>query len=307
MMVADTEGGFHFWQIFRNFLIWEDERTRSDAQRRTIMSRGALFYELHGNIGKALCFYKKSGESDKVSELLIKSTYLHPVMGHYEELEEYYLSLDKKTVERSPALMQALSMLSALRSDYLESEKWYGTLKRFADSLEKGDAVKKEAKSRLAWLDISIPQRGVDNLTETIPAVFTLMKNKEISLPSFSVTSAIPSILNGGKDFSDWTGKDDLLYNTIRMPVEAVLGADGVGLPDIAIAESKFEKGEDIAARMLSIVSKMSEIQAKGTSDIEFAAVGLLARSQVAAGRIEDAKRAVSALYERFSDDGHSR
>lgn len=150
----------------------------------------------------------------------------------------------KKRVERSPALMQALSMLSALRSDYLESEKWYGALKRFADSLEKGDAVKKEAKSRLAWLDISLPQRGVDNLTETIPAVFTLMKNKEISLPSFSVTSALPSILNGGKDFSDWTGKDDLLYNTIRMPVEAVLGADGVGLPDIAIAESKFEKGE---------------------------------------------------------------
>ena len=307
MMVADPEGGFHFWQIFRNFLVWEDERTRSDAQRRTVMSRGALFYELHGNIGKALCFYEKSGESDKVSELLIKSTYLHPGMGHYEELEKYYLSLDKKTVERSPALMQALSMLSALRSDYSESEKWYGTLKRFADSLEKGDAVKKEAKSRLAWLDISLPQRGVDNLTETIPAVFTLMKNKEISLPSFSVTSAMPSILNGGKDFSDWTGKDDLLYNTIRMPVEAVLGADGVGLPDIAIAESKFEKGEDIGARMLSIVSKMSEIQAKGTSDIEFAAVGLLARSQLAAGRIEDAKRAVSALYERFSDDEHSR
>ena len=97
------------------------------------------------------------------------------------------------------------------------------------------------------------------------------------------------------------------MYNTIRMPVEAVLGADGIGLPDIAIAESKFEKGEDIGARMLSIVSKMSEIQAKGTSDIEFAAVGLLARSQVAAGRIEDAKRAVSALYERFSDDEHSR
>lgn len=22
MMVADTEGGFHFWQIFRNLLIW---------------------------------------------------------------------------------------------------------------------------------------------------------------------------------------------------------------------------------------------------------------------------------------------
>ena len=29
-------------------------------------------------------------------------------------------------------------------------------------------------------------------------------------------------------------------------PVEAVLGRDGVGLADCAIAESKFEKGEDV-------------------------------------------------------------
>lgn len=61
----DTEGGFHFWQIFRNFLIWEDERTRSDAQRRTIMSRGSLFYELHGNTGKALCFYEKAARATR--------------------------------------------------------------------------------------------------------------------------------------------------------------------------------------------------------------------------------------------------
>ncbi len=307
MLIANGTDNFRFWDIFREFLTREDERTRTDAQRRTALSRGGLYYELHGNIGRALYFYSKSGESEKVSELLIKSTYLHPGMGHYEELEKYYLSLDKKTVAQSPALMQALSMLSALKNDYSESEKWYRELENFSGTLEKGDAVKKETKSRLAWLDISLPQRGVENLTETIPAVFTLMKNKEVSLPSFSVTSAMPSILNGGKDFSDWTGKDDLLYNTIRIPVEAVLGRDGVGLADVAIAESKFEKGEDIGGRMLSIVSKMNEIQTHGTSDIEFAAVGLLAKSQVAAGRLSDSKRTVGSILKRFSDEEHER
>lgn len=307
MIISDGMDDYHFWDIWREFLVWEDLRTRTDAQRRTALSRGGLYYELHGNIGKALDFYERSNESDKVSELLIKSTYMHPGMGHYEELEKYYLSLDKKTVEQSPALMQAMSMLSALRGDYGESEKWYAALKNLSETLEKGDAMKKEAKSRLAWLDISLPQRGTAKLTETIPAVFTLVTNKEISLPTFSVTSALPSILNGGKDFSDWTGKDDLLYNTIRIPVEAVLGKDGVGLADTAIAESKFEKGEDIGERMLAIVSKMSEIQTRGTSDIEFATVGLLARNQIAAGRLQDAKRTLNSIAERFSDSEHER
>ena len=31
--------------------------------------------------------------------------------------------------------------------------------------------------------------------------------NKEVALPSFSVTSALPSIMNGGKDFSEWSKK----------------------------------------------------------------------------------------------------
>ena len=64
----------------------------------------------------------------------------------------------------------------------------------------------------------------MNGLTETIPAVFRLLMNKEVTLPSFSVTSALPSIMNGGKDFSEWSKKDDLLYKTLRLPVETVLG-----------------------------------------------------------------------------------
>ena len=33
--------------------------------------------------------------------------------------------------------------------------------------------------------------------------------------------------MNGGKDFSEWSKKDDLLYRTLRTPVEAVLKKDG--------------------------------------------------------------------------------
>ena len=102
-------------------------------------------------------------------------------------------------------------------------------------------------------------------LTDTIPAVFQLLTNKELSLPSFSVTSVLPSIMNGSKDFSEWSKKDDLLYKILRLPVEAVLGRDGVGLADCAIAESKFEKGEDVAGRMLSLLPQLNEVRNRGT------------------------------------------
>ena len=298
---------FSFWALFRNFLMWEQQRSYTPEQQSALFSRGGLYYALHQNYAKALEFYQKSGEQDKVSELIIKVTELHPGMGHYEELEDYYFSLSENVISNSPALMQGMSMLCSLRGDYETSDRWYENLKNFVHTHEQSDASVKEARGRLAWLDISLPHRRINGLVETIQTVFRLVTSKAISLGSFSVTSTLPSIMNGGKDFSEWSKKDDFLYATMRMPVAAVLGKDGIGLPEVSIAESKFEKGEDISGRMLALIPKLGEVQNHGTPDIEFALVGLLVRSQTASGKAEDAENTLENLRGRFLEQGEER
>ena len=307
MMIQDSLDVFHFWPIFRLFLRWELRQKYSDEQCRAIYNRGGLYYELKEDYGRALQCYVKSGDHSKVSELLEKNAMLHPGMGHYYEMERYYRDLPENEILNSPALMQSMSMLEAINMDYEASERWYQVLQEFADCRSKNDAAGREARGRLAWLEIGLPQRSTVSLLKTIPAVFRLIANREIELPPFSVTSALPSIMNGGKDFSDWSKKDDLLYKTLRLPVEAVLGKDGIGLPDLAVAESKFEKGEDITARMFSIMAHLNEIQHKGTADIEFAMAGLLVRSQVVAGHAYDAAETLTTLREQFVARGRER
>ena len=307
MLRYDDCQRFHFWPGFRAFLLWEMEREYTEEKRKALFSRGGLYYELKEDYAHALECYTSGGDHSKVSELLVRNAELHPGMGHYAEMEKYYRSLPEAEILASPSLMQGMSMLCALAMDYEGSERWYGELQKFAERCGRQDAAGKQARSRLAWLDISLPQRGVNGLTETIPAVFRLLMNKEVTLPSFSVTSALPSIMNGGKDFSPWSKKDDLLYKTLRIPVEAVLGRDGVGLADCAIAESKFEKGEDVAGRMLSLLPQLNEVRNRGTPDMEFAVSGLLARSQLANGQPADARRTIEVLRECFAERGLTR
>ena len=302
MLRYDDCQRFHFWSGFRAFLLWEMEREYTEEKRKALISRGGLYYELKEDYAHALECYTSGGDHSKVSELLVRNAELHPGMGHYVEMEKYYRSLPEAEILASPSLMQGMSMLCALVMDYEGSERWYGELQKFVEHCGRQDAAGKQARGRLAWLDISLPQRGVKGLTETIPAVFRLLTNKEVALPSFSVTSALPSIMNGGKDFSEWSKKDDLLYKTLRLPVEAVLGRDSVCLADCAIAESKFEKGEDVAGRMLSLLPQMNEVRNHGTSDMEFAVSGLLARSQLANGQPTDARRTIMVLRECFAE-----
>lgn len=89
--------------------------------------------------------------------------------------------------------------------------------------------------------------------------------------------------------------------------MEAVLGRDGVGLADCAIAESKFEKGEDVTGRMLSLLPQLNEVRNRGTPDMEFAVSGLLARSQLANGQAMDARRTIEVLRECFAERGLTR
>ena len=307
MLRYDDVQHFHFWPQFRTFLLWEMEREYTPEKRNTIFSRGGLYYELKEDYARALDCYTKGSDHSKVSELLIRNAELHPGMGHYAEMEQYYRSLPESEISASPSLMQGMSMLCALAADYEGSERWYRELQKFSEQRGKQDAAGRQARSRLAWLDIALPQRSVETLIDTFPAVFCLLRSKDVSLPPFSVTSTLPSIMNGGKDFSAWSKKDDLLYQTLRIPVETVLGRDGFGLADTALAESKFEKGEDISARMLSMMGRIHEIQQSGTPDIEFAAVGLLSRSQFASGRADDARHTLELLRARFEQQGQKR
>ena len=219
MLCCDDVQHFRFWPQFRTFLLWEMEREYAPEKRNAIFSRGGLYYELKEDYAHALDCYTRGGDHSKVSELLIRNAEMHPGMGHYAEMAQYYRALPENEILDSPSLMQGMSMLCALAADYDGSERWYRELRNFSEQRGKQDAAGKQARSRLAWLDIALPQRNVETLIETFPALFRLLRSKDISLPPLSVTSTLPSIMNGGKDFSTWSKKDDLLYQIGRAHV----------------------------------------------------------------------------------------
>jgi len=307
MLLFDGVGTYHFWPVFREFLLWEMDRTMPDAAQRALFSRAALCYELQGDLPHALDCYSRAGENEKISALLVKNAEQHPGVGHYRELQDYYLALPREEVLRSPSLMCGMSMLTAMCMDYEASEQWYRELQNYAAKLRRTDSECRDVRGKLAYLDIALPQRGSRGLIDVIGSVFRVMSDRELNVPAFSVTSTLPSIMNGGKDFCDWSRRDDLLYAAMRKPVETVLGRDGIGLADCAICESKFEKGEDVSRRLLTLMARLGDIQAHGTADIEFAVAGLLARVQVSQGKAGAALDSVVSLREKFVSSGQTR
>ena len=263
----------------------------------------ALYYEMHDEVVPALKLFEECGKTERIKNLLIRNARMNPGNGHYYELRRYYFNLDEREIADSPVLMAGMSMLYSMLMDGEKSEYWYEKLKAFAASARGG--VRREALSRLAYLDIGLPHRGSRNVLEVMKKIPALLFDKGNSLPEFSVTSNLPSTMNGGKDFCHWSPDDTKLAKTVGPLVERVLGRYGRGLVKAALGESLYEKGEDNYKVMTLLTRAQMETEQGGTMEIAFAAVGIRIRLALFQGDIQ-AARELLASFEQSAKENHA-
>lgn len=268
---------------------------------RELYYNAGLYFETHGKIVEAARMYEKSG-SERIRNLLVLNGKLNPSSGFYYELKDYYMALREENIRRNVYLMSGMSMFCSLMLDPYRSEFWYNELKKYRDRSAGGE--KKAADIQLLFLDIALPQRGIGNLVEIFQKMPQMVFSRGLELPEFSVTSNLPSMMDGGKDFSEWSRHDRVLASSIGRIVERALGRYGKGLVPLALAESQFEKAGDLTEIVSWISKGQMQAQNGGKIEMEFVAIGLLVRMNSMSGRYDDAISTLSAFREKAEEKG---
>ncbi len=274
----------------------------SPQERADHAYNAGLYYEMQGQIVPALAMFEQCGKKERIRELLIRNARLNPGNGHYFELRRYYLQMEERELEESPVLMAGMSMLYSLMMQEKESEYWYRKLEKFASTAKGGQ--KREAVSRLAYLDIALPHRGSADMIDIMKRMPALIFDRGMSLPEFAVTSNYPSTMNGGKDFCHWSREDRKLAATIGKLVERVLGRYGKGLVKAALGESFYEKGEDAYEVLTLLARAKMEAEGGGMIEIAFAAVGLQVRLDTLQGEIQTAAEVLASFEKGVRGQG---
>jgi len=292
---------------YRAYLQHKAETTWSRQEVDALYANAGVYFQLRGDLPAALDCYAKNGNRTKVSELLVEHSKQHPGHGVYYQLRKYYRSLSEGEILSSPELMSGMSVLCSLTFEVEESERWYAALKDYAAGLGRRAPNYRAVQGLVDYLNIALPHRGSVHIRDILMAAYDRLARGDIQLPEFCVTSNMPSILRGGKDFSAWVPRDKLLYATLSKPVETLLGRLGVGLPDIAITESRYEKGEDVSDAFLTLASRRADIQRKGAPEMEFVLTALLAWCQCDLGKADQAVQDVTAFRARMEGAGQKQ
>lgn len=296
------------WRIRPVLLETMRERAMREFGRRRVnrlLYNAGRYLESGGQTMQALAVYGQCGERDSILSILVREARKHAGVGQYWALREYYQALSEEEVEREPVLMTALSLLHSVLMNTEKSEYWYARLKDYAANARGGD--RSEANAQIAYLDIALPHRGSGELVRILKAVSTLLRSSGDILRPVSLTNNQPSLMNGGKDFCEWSKTDELLARTLGPVVERMLGKAGIGLVQTALGESAYEKGED-RFRVLSRLTKaQNQSENNGILEMLWVDIGLQAKLALGAGDMEYAQKLVAGMLQRAEREGASR
>lgn len=287
--------------IFKQFSKWKMAKEYDDEKIKKIYEKAGLYYELHDDINTALHYYLMSDDMNNIVKLLVENARKHPPAYEYIEHEKYYLQLSDDDIIKHPELMAGMSILKCLRSQNEDAIYWLNEIDEHLISLKKNKKEYADVKRTKNYLQITLAQSGTDRLVENFKDVISLYTKKELSVSSVSITSLLPSALNGSRDFSWWSKRDAQIYKTYKKLWEVVLGKNGIGMFDCAICESKFEKDEEYMTHLVKAMSNLEKIQQHGTHEVEFYLMGLMSRIQIFQGENETARETLNAVSQRFS------
>lgn len=290
-------GMYRFSAHMQDYFMYRLARDCPAELRMASYHNAGLYHELHGELTRAMEYYQLGGETEKICELLVLDSQRDPGNGHYYQSARFYMALPEERLRRTPELMCGMSMMHSLMMRSGESERWYGELERFSRDEREAAAARRKARELLAYLQIALPHRGSRHVARYILAASRL---GGASMPEFSVTSGLPSVLNGGKDFCEWTRHDEQLYRILRLPCDKVLGHCGAGMPDIALAESKLVKCDADENRIKQLLNAgIAVAEARDSLEMVFAGSAVMMRLMIANGDMAQARRMLSALRER--------
>jgi LuxR family maltose regulon positive regulatory protein len=267
------------------------------TRMKELAYNAGLFYEMNGELVRALKEYVKCGRLDRVKFLLVRNARTSLGSGQYYELRHYYFELEDYSVDSSPVLISAMSMLYSMLLQPDVSERYYDKLVDFSHRAVGGQ--KREALSRVAYLDLALPHRGCSDLFERVHTAVANTLNRGIELPEISVTGNLPSLLNGGKDLCGVLDSIEDMEDEKQSEILRALGRFKEGFFPCLLAEIYFEKSYS-AQQVLPLLTR-SQLQSEGCGvlEISFVSVGIQARINLQLGNIESAKLLIEAFKEK--------
>lgn len=228
-------------EIIKAMLEEKAKKELTENELKVILKSCGEYYEKEEpNLLYAVEYYILSKNYEKAIQILSNKNIQHLGIINYSEIEQYILKIPKNIIERSPYLCINLAHMYRLNEQDIEAEYWCEKFNKILLSKKSDKAEYLKLYQMLIYYKICKETTNDIKLADYIKLLgnLNLMTNQ---IKDITITGNMPSILNGGKDLSNWARHYRIIYKVLNPIIVKAFNDKQEGSAEIAIAEVLYQ------------------------------------------------------------------
>ncbi len=285
--------------FYRSYIIRTRPKYMSLKEIGWMYKRAGRIFEQEGEYQLSLEAYLQGKDRDSIALLLDELGKTADGKAELWNYRYYYRAIKEKQIKESPSLCCSMAILETITHRLEHAKKWKEYLQEILQKEPAGTPWHKEIELQLRCLSVYMPQEHHKNILLFLRDVARKVQTEKILLPNSVITANRPSVLNGGGDFSIYLRHAKLLFDPMDKIVSILWGNQGVGVMDVAVAESYYQQN-NITQSLLRIVGAIPKIEQEGETNMLFAAMFLQMKIMMAGGQIHTAIPMATYMQQRI-------
>lgn len=302
MTLCDTKV-YCIEEFFNEYLVHVRDKRMSGQQVCQLHNLIGSYYEEHNLLYLALDYYKQGGNRFKVQAILINIARKGATTFDYQRLKPFFLFLTEEELMSHPSLAGGMAMLYSITYQPQQSDCWFQKILDQYKGIDKEDPIFKELTIQIKYLQIALPHTGMKGMMKIAYGSISYIRKNKLKMPIISITGSRPSILNGGKDFCNWSRNLYIIRRSFEGVLSYLLGEQSAGIMGIWVGEVEYERG-NLNIAIEELVKGVDESEQYGTVDILFAGISVLVRLMMAENQLDSALDLMRKIRKIIDDKG---
>lgn len=188
------------------------------------------------------------------------------------DIRKIFFALPDEICHKYITVCAAVSLLYDISGDTERCEKYAQIVRQKKKYTSPKSREYKLVCSYIAYLGLALPQTNYTTPLNLIRSIAVLGKGEKNIFPRLSVNANLPSVINGGRDFTEYSRYIKKILPPLRAICKKLFGDNGIGIPEVGAAECLYLDNKLYDA-LVMIVSIIPLIEQKGDINILFAAM----------------------------------
>ncbi len=294
-----SEDKYKIKDILRDYLMRTRNKQLSKNEIDRIYRRAGRIFEISKEYVLALETYLQGNNLTGIADLLEQISKKDMAKIELWKYRKYFRALSFEHISDSPALCGAISLIELISGNIEKSNYWENYLRKMLEKYSPGDNRYEDIEAQVNFLAVALPQKNQKNFLTVLKNFAKAMPKSKNNMPKASITSNRPSVLNGGRDLTQYMKYAFSLRAPLKAIAKKMYGKRSIGMVDVAIAEGLYQQNK-ITEALILIVGTIPFIEQQGDINILFAAMFTQMEIMFVTGQIQSGSPMLMSMEQKI-------